>query len=134
MNRYLTIIIATIGFFLFGCADGQSQSADGKLNAVEFSKKITQTTNPVVIDVRTPEEFTEGHLPNALNYNWHGGNFEQQISGLDKTKPVFVYCRSGRRSNAAARNMQDQGFQQVYELSGGILKWRKAGLPEIKGN
>jgi thioredoxin 1 len=87
-----------------------------------------------VVDVRTPEEFTKGHLQNALNYNWNGSEFQKQVSTLDKSKPVFVYCLSGGRSSAAANQMRSDEFKKVYELSGGIMKWRAVNLPETTTN
>jgi thioredoxin 1 len=87
-----------------------------------------------VVDVRTPEEFTKGHLQNALNYNWNGSEFQKQVSTLDKSKPVFVYCLSGGRSSAAANQMRSDEFKKVYELSGCIMKWRAVNLPETTTN
>ena len=133
MKKYL-IAITAIGLLLYSCSNSQSQPAGSHLNATEFSEKISQITDAVVIDVRTPKEFSRGHLAHALNYDWNGHAFQQQITHLDKAKPVFVYCRSGGRSSAAAESMRQQGFQRVYELNGGIIKWRKAGLPEARDN
>ena len=69
-------------------------------------------------------------MPNAKNIDWNGNDFQVQVSQLDKSKPVFVYCLSGGRSSSAAKQMRESGFKQVYELSGGIMKWRAADLPE----
>jgi thioredoxin len=80
--------------------------------------------------VRTPDEFSKGHLANAHNYDWNGNEFEKQIAPLDKLKPIFVYCLSGGRSSSAANKMRSEGFTQVYEMNGGIMKWRGANLPE----
>ena len=83
-----------------------------------------------MLDVRTPAEYTQGHLSNARNIDWNGGEFEKSIAKLDKSKPVFVYCLSGGRSAAAASKMRSIGFREVYELSGGFAKWKAAKLPE----
>jgi len=82
-----------------------------------------------IIDVRTPQEFSDGHLIHATNMDWNGDRFEAQVSTLDKSKPVFVYCYSGGRSAAAAKKMRANGFTEVYELAGGFSKWRDAKLP-----
>lgn len=87
-----------------------------------------------MIDVRTPEEFAQGHLPMAENIDWNGRGFELQVGQYEKDRPVFVYCHSGSRSAAAAARMRKMGFTEVYELQGGIVKWRSAGLPEEAGN
>jgi thioredoxin len=100
------------------------------LSATEFSEKLKEMPNAPLIDVRTPEEFSKGHLTNAVNINWNGDDFQKQVSKLDKSKPVFVYCLSGGRSGSAASQMRADGFQQVYEMNGGMMKWRAANLPE----
>jgi thioredoxin len=87
-----------------------------------------------IIDVRTTDEFSKGHLANANNYDWNGNEFDKQIAPLDKSKPVFVYCLSGGRSSSAASKMRSEGFKTVYELDGGIMKWRGANLPETTDN
>ena len=73
-------------------------------------------------------------MENAVNYNWNGNEFDQQIAKLDKSKAVFVYCLSGGRSSSAANKMRSIGFQKVYEMGGGMMKWRSANLPESTAN
>ena len=102
------------------------------LPATEFAKKIKQIPASPVVDVRTPEEYAQGHLPNARNIDWNGSDFEKSIVKLDKSKPVFVYCLRQTRTASAASMMRSIGFKEVYELSGGIAAWRSAGLPETK--
>jgi rhodanese-related sulfurtransferase len=82
--------------------------------------------------VRTPEEYQEGHLKNALNYNINGSDFDNQLSNLDKTKPVMVYCLGGGRSAEAAEIMEKKGFVEVYNMQGGIMKWNAANKPTDK--
>ena len=74
------------------------------------------------------------NLPNAKNIDWNGNNFDQEIASFDKSKPVFVYCLSGGRSSSAAKKMRSEGLNEVYELKGGIMKWRAANLPETSDN
>jgi rhodanese-related sulfurtransferase len=100
-----------------------------ELSPAQFTKTIKEQPSATVIDVRTPEEYSEGHLPNAINYDWNGDDFDEQVSQLDKEKPVLVYCRSGKRSASAASALRAQGFKQVYELKGGITEWKDKGLP-----
>ena len=101
------------------------------LSASDFKSKLDQTSGAQLVDVRTSEEFNGGHIANALNYDWNGSDFQTQTAKLDKSKPVFVYCLSGKRSAAAATQLRSEGFT-VYELDGGMLKWRAANLPEVK--
>lgn len=80
-----------------------------------------------LVDVRTPEEFAEGHIAGAVNINVNGDSFlEKAEKKLDKTKPVAIYCRSGKRSAKAARMLGRKGFE-VYNLDGGVNAWKDAG-------
>lgn len=109
------------------CSHSQTQNS---LSAKAFAEKLKALPEAPVIDVRTAGEFSSGHLNNAVNYDWNSSQFETQIKTLDKSKPVFVYCLSGGRSSAAASKMRADGFSEVYELEGGMMKWRNENLPE----
>jgi thioredoxin 1 len=127
--------IALLAILFNSCSNGQSNTTIKKnLSATEFAEKIKEMPTATIIDVRTPDEFSKGHLVNANNYNWNGNEFDKQIAPLDKSKPVFVYCLSGGRSSSAASKMRSEGFKNVYELDGGIMKWRGANLPETTDN
>jgi len=134
MRKYLVILLAATTFAFSSCTNGQTQTSNTNLTATEFAEKIKELHSAPIVDVRTPDEFSKGHLQNAFNYNWNGNDFQKQISKLDKSKPVFVYCLSGGRSSSAASQMRSEGFKEVYELSGGIMKWRAANLPETTDN
>lgn len=134
MKNYFIILFVTIAIIFNSCTNGQTQSSNTNLSATEYAQKIKELPNAPIVDVRTPDEFSKGHLINALNFDWNENEFEKQIALLDKSKPVFVYCLSGGRSSAAANKMRSDGFKQVYELSGGIMKWRSANLPESTEN
>ncbi len=83
----------------------------------------------VILDVRTPDEFKEGHLPGAVNLDLHAPDFEQQVAKLDRDKTYLVYCRSGRRSAAALEVFARLGFQHVNHLQKGLLEWKEKGFP-----
>lgn len=104
------------------------------LSPTEFVTAIQNEKEAVIIDVRTPEEYAKGHLENAQNINWKNADFEQKITTYTKDTPLFVYCMSGGRSASAAEKLRSLGYTKVYELDGGILKWRNEGLEEVKGN
>ena len=76
-----------------------------------------------IIDVRTSEEFEEGHIEGALNINVKSEEFVSEIENLTKSDTLLVYCRSGRRSLYAAQVMVSFGFQKIYDLEGGFLNW-----------
>ncbi len=130
MKKYIIIALIAFTIILNSCSTGQSQNSKTNLKAVEFAEKIKELPNAPIIDVRTPDEFSGGHLQNAQNMDISGSGFKQQIETLDKSKPVFVYCLSDGRSSSATSKMRKVGFKEVYELDGGIMKWRGANLPE----
>lgn len=127
MKKQLVFLLLAIGFLAACKSKGPANSL---LPATEFSEKIKATPNAAIIDVRTPEEFSKGHLQNAQNIDWNGDAFDQQTEALDKSTPLMVYCLSGGRSAEAADALRKKGFKEVYELEGGIMKWRSANLPE----
>ncbi len=134
MKKYFSVCFIAIAFLFNSCDNVQSNATNTNLSATEFATKIKSLKSVEIIDVRTPDEFLKGHLQNAKNFDWNGDNFEQQIAALDKSKPVMVYCLSGGRSSSAAAKMRSEGFKEVYELDGGIMKWRAANLPETTDN
>ena len=96
------------------------------LSADEFETAISKDSVQI-LDVRTPGEFASGHIKNTLLANWNDKTeFVRRISFIDKKKPVYVYCLGGGRSAAAAEKMRNEGFENVYELKGGINAWKAA--------
>lgn len=128
MRNHIYIYTIFLAILFISCGKGKSDSISTNLSTTEFSDKMKELPEAPVIDVRTEEEFSRGHLQNAKNIVWPGKDFEKQISALDKSKPVFVYCLSGSRSATAADAMRSDGFKEVYELNGGLIKWRNANL------
>lgn len=90
-------------------------------------KSLFEEDSYVLIDVRTPEEFRNGRLNGAVNIDFYEETFEDTIDELDKRKKYLLYCRSGNRSRQAMFLMRDLGFEEVYNLSGGIVSWGKSG-------
>lgn len=129
MKKYFTIFLALITITFTSCSNGQPPKKT-LLTATEFASKIQEISNAPIIDVRTPDEFSKGHLLNAKNIDWNGDEFDKQMELIDKSTPIFVYCLSGGRSASATKSMMKSGFQTIYELDGGIMKWRAANLPE----
>lgn len=81
----------------------------------------------VVLDVRTTEEFSEGHLDGATMIDFYAPDFAERIAELDPDVPYLLYCRSGNRSGETASIMRDLGFADVADVDGGILAWTDAG-------
>lgn len=117
MNKLFFLILV---FIAVSC-----QSQETKLLSQSEFKKAIQANDILLIDVRTKEEFIEGHISNALNIDYNGANFEQEIAKLDKTKAVYLYCHSGRRSANAASKLNELGFKKVFDLEGGFSNWKE---------
>ena len=108
---------------LTACNNGNEKT---NLSIDQFEKGIADSTAQV-LDVRTPGEYQSGHLHNAFLANWNDrAEFESRVKSLDKKRPVYTYCLSGARSNAATGWLRDNGYT-AFNLSGGILAWRNAG-------
>ena len=102
------------------------------LAPTEFDTKLSATKDKIILDVRTPEEFKENHLAGATTINFYDADFQQQVSKLNKTKPVFVYCAGGVRSGKACKLMTELGFTSIFNLDGGIKAWKASGKPVVK--
>lgn len=95
------------------------------LSPAEFEAGLKHTAKAQLLDVRFPHEYSAGHLKQARNCNVLGPDFEAQLKALDPQRPVFVYCRSGRRSQTAAKRLKRAGFHEIYDLQGGYLAWQQ---------
>lgn len=120
--------------FVISISTTLSAQSSSNLNATAFDSKIKQTPNPQIIDVRTTGEFMQSHIKNALNIDISSNDFQQKVVNLNKNKAVFVYCLSGSRSSYAMRIISSMGFKEIYNLSGGMMQWRGANLPETSDN
>lgn len=121
-------------FVLMACSESVPNLIVAQLNPIDFQKQLVQADSSVLLlDVRTPEEFEGGHIQNAINLDYNHSNFESQISKLDKSKKVFVYCLSGGRSSSAVSILEKKGFTNIVELEGGMMAWRNERFEEVVG-
>lgn len=90
----------------------------------EYSPNVVK--NGILLDVRTPEEYQEGHLDNAVNINWFDTDFAKQTLSLNKEKPIYVYCKLGGRSAKASKVLDSLGFKNVVDLTGGYDAFKAA--------
>lgn len=94
------------------------------LTQEDWVSQFEADENAVILDVRTEDEFNEGFIANAINIDIHRGqDFVNEIEALDKSKNYYVYCRSGMRSAKACEIMYQLGFENAYNLIGGITEW-----------
>lgn len=127
--RKLLLLVALLPFMLVACtSNDKSETTNGeviseRLDAKSFHKMLSENPKAQLVDVRTPEEYNSGHIENSQNLNIYDSNFDKEISKLDKSKPVFLYCRSGGRSSSAASKLVSLGFTEIYDLEGGVTAW-----------
>ncbi len=86
----------------------------------------------VVLDVRTPGEFAQGHLEGAVLVDYRSPRFREEMAGLDRSKTYLVYCRTGNRSTRALGIMEELGFRRYYHLGGGIKRWTEEGYSTVR--
>lgn len=107
---------------LFGATTQQNDSIK-ILNKTDYATAI-EANNVQLVDVRTPQEYRGGYIKNAINIDYFNqANFAKEFSKLDKEKPVYLYCRSGNRSQSAASKLVAMGFKEIYDLAGGYMRW-----------
>ena len=98
--------------------------------AQSSSKPITEVSqnelnSVILLDVRTPKEFEEGHVDKALNIDWFDSDFAEKIASIDKNETIYVYCKKGGRSAKAAILLDSLGYKNVVDLTGGYDAWAK---------
>lgn len=121
------VLAAALGaaLSLSACSGGEPEALafDGAHVSAETFAEAVATEGVVVIDVRTPAEFAEGHLPGAVNIDVSGATFDAEVAELDPEGEYAVYCRSGNRSQVAIEEMAADGVEQTVGLTGGIGAW-----------
>jgi rhodanese-related sulfurtransferase len=122
------LLIALLATGLSACA----QSGGSNLDVTQVAQMISDNENLVLIYVRTPDEFKQGHLEGAKLINFYDANFQEEVKKLDSAKKYVVYCRSGGRSSKSVSAMKKLGFNDVYNMSGGVLAWNRAKNKLVK--
>jgi len=126
MNHWIlvTAFVLVAGYLIFTLIQGDKGSVDPSA-----ATEMINHQEAVVVDVRPSADFHKGHIINAISIPSNG--FANQIGTLNKYKerPIIVSCRSGAQSSAACQQLRKAGFEQVYNLKGGILAWQSANLP-----
>ncbi|MDF2157467.1 rhodanese-like domain-containing protein [Algoriphagus sp. CAU 1675] len=129
MKNLKTLFLTLLMLAAFS-AVSQAQSTDSAtVVGVEKFQKMTQKHKNILLDIRTPEEMSEGHLKGATNLDFLDESFSTKIAALDKNKTYLIYCRSGKRTAKAGAAMKAAGFKKVYMLDGGITAWKESGKP-----
>ena len=120
-------ILPVIALFILTALSCEAQQKETvKLISQEEAKTaLAEKEDIILLDVRTPEEFDEGAIEGAKNINFFDEDFAEQVNQFDKNKPVYIYCKSGNRSAKAAKQLQEMGFKEIYDIEGGYMNWEK---------
>lgn len=138
MFRLLRTVLAVLGLVLAVAAcgapvpDGPARTAGPTLGVEEFAA-VVEEPGVVLIDVRTPAEFAEGHLVGAVNLDVSSPEFAAAVGDLDPAGRYAVYCRSGNRSAQALEIMRSAGIEDAVHLDGGIGAWNASGREIVAG-
>lgn len=127
-NIYFLVLFL---FAVTACTEKESSDLSS-LSTEAFEKGINQPSEKIILDVRTPEEFSEGHIRNALLINFRDENFKKKVNELDKQLPVYIYCASGVRSDKAATVLKAEGFKEVYVLEKGLSDWTSSNKEIVR--
>lgn len=130
MKKILLSLLTAISFGTTGC----SAQSDGinVLSPKDFIEQAKADTTAIILDVRTPGEYKEEHLAGAQQLDFLNSEaFDAGIKQLDNTHTYYLYCRSGKHSHNACIKMKKQGLK-VFDMEGGILNWKKLGMPTTK--
>lgn len=133
MLRTLSSLLLCLALLATACGGDTSEPGELRLVSVQEGAEI-QAEPPsdlVILDVRTPEEFAEGHLEGAVMIDFYDLDFADQLAELDPDVPYLLYCRSGNRSGQTLALMEELGFTDVADVDGGINQWQAAGLPVV---
>ena len=123
-KRFLPIFVFIIGTTQFNSCQ---QSADFDVTTDQFLKGKNEA-NAIILDVRTENEYQNGHLENAVLINIYAPDFSSKIKDLNKDNTYYVYCRSGARSRSAVKLMRKEGFSKAFNIKGGIHQLSRKGI------
>jgi rhodanese-related sulfurtransferase len=139
--RFAPVVLVLALAVSAGCTGTQTSVANTSktyidLSVEEFKQMVDdpgRAGDTVIIDVRTVSEFERERLRDSINLDVNAGVFRDRVARLDREKTYLVYCQSGTRSARAAQTMNELGFTKVYNMRGGIAKWKDAGYPVVRG-
>jgi len=129
-TRLLTLMVAASIAFV---ACGGSDTAVIETVDPATANDLIGTEGVVLLDIRTPEEFTEARIDGSVNIDFYADDFADQIGALDKDTAYVVYCRSGNRSGQAMDLFRDLEFNEVHEIGDGIVNWVAEGFATVSG-
>lgn len=135
-NHYLKVyaVIFILSVLYISACNLVSENSNDQYQTIsanianELINKHENDENIVLLDVRTPGEYSEGHLKNSILIDYHSGEFKDRLKELSRDKTYLLYCRSGNRSGKTMKIMRKLNFNKVYNVKGGISKLKEAGF------
>lgn len=130
-NIVLGLLTCFLMLWMIGCKS-RDNSGFFPLTAAQSRSLIERNAGDpdfVVLDVRTPVEFQQGHIAGAVLLDYHRSDFSSRLKKLDRAKTYLLYCHTGYRSSKTLALMEEMGFQSVYHLQRGIVEWYAGKLP-----
>ncbi len=134
-TKITTLLSSLLVFILFASADEKKMQelVVTDITAEKAAKLIEKDPKAVVIDIRTPKEFAEGHIAEAKNIDFRSDTFKEELAKLDRDQTYLMHCLSGGRSTQSLEVWKELGFTKVYHLNSGFKGWKKAGLSLSRG-
>jgi thioredoxin 1 len=129
MNRIILLLITPL-LFLSACAQNTQNKSFTDVNSIQF-EKLVSAGKGILLDVRTENEFKNGHIANAGQLNFYASDFRSRLLLLPKDQPIYIYCLTGSRSRSAAQLLVQNGYANVYNLQRGIMEWNQQSLPVV---
>ena len=125
----MNIKISILCLFLLSLVNSCEQKPSNEVQVISADEMQTlmNIEEAQLVDVRTPEEYEQGHIDNSQNIDFRSPTFDEDIAKLDKSKPIVLYCNTGKRSAKCAAKMRGLGFVKLYDLDGGISQWKYEG-------
>ncbi len=131
VNKILGVVMIAGTLFLGSCASNTNTYLEKNAKIEEITSTLDNVNEinfknikNILLDVRTPEEFAEGHVPGALNIDVKNHNFTEEISKLDPKKNYYIYCRSGVRAKLASEKMQEKGYKKAVNFKDGMSTYK----------
>ena len=138
MKKVLFSLLIMFSIVAISCGNAASNTeqvtdkAYSNVSVTDLNNAISNKEDVLILDVRTPGELKDGYIENALHLDINGSTFNAQAAELDKTKTVYVYCRSGHRSQTASKELIKMGFTDVRNVEGGFIVWSQKNFKIVK--
>ena len=148
INKIITILLISLSLIFFSACNNYNLNTQNQniinnnnddnnnyqniktVSVGEFQKIYNQNIRNInyqILDVRTPQEYFQGHIPGAKNIDFYSSNFKEELNKLDKNKTYMIYCRSGHRSGETLKIMKELGFKNIINLEYGFNSWIAKG-------